>query len=183
MTDNPRRERHPPGFRGAFTRMLRHCHGLWRKWEYGPPPSGKAQKSLWHASCSISIGSPVQRKGGVMIPDLAELRRRLLPDLASDSTPEENPQISAPSARSAPPASRDFLVLRQNLPKFGHRSRIVCRLCRKPPECSVILRPRHQRARPAEISRSSLEGWLKHDFTFFGESYLCEACAKSQGFI
>jgi hypothetical protein len=118
-----------------------------------------------------------------MIPDLAELRKRLLPGLVSDSAPKESPQIPAVSAPSAPPASREFLVLRQNLPKFGHRSRIVCRLCRKPPDCSVILRPRQQRARQTEMNRSSLEGWLKHDFTFFGESYLCEACAKSQGFI
>jgi hypothetical protein len=34
-----------------------------------------------------------------------------------------------------------------------------------------------------EIERSSLEGWLKHDFVFFGESYLCEECAVAGGFI
>jgi len=35
----------------------------------------------------------------------------------------------------------------------------------------------------SEIERSSLEGWLKHDLVFFGESYLCEECAKAGGFI
>jgi hypothetical protein len=24
---------------------------------------------------------------------------------------------------------------------------------------------------------------LKHDFVFFGESYLCEGCAEAEGFI
>jgi hypothetical protein len=35
----------------------------------------------------------------------------------------------------------------------------------------------------SEIERLSLEGWLKHDFVFFEESYLCEECAKARGFI
>jgi hypothetical protein len=119
-----------------------------------------------------------------MIPSLEELRKRLVPVPAPDSESnslKETPQISAP-IRSAP-RSPEFLVVRENLPKFGHRSRIVCRLCRKPPECSVILRPKRMKTRPSEISRLSLEGWLKHDFVFFGESYLCEGCAKAEGFI
>jgi hypothetical protein len=119
-----------------------------------------------------------------MIPSLEELRRRLVPILARDSesnSSKETQQVSAPT-RSVPP-SPEFLVVRQNLPKFGHRSRIVCRLCRRPPERSVILRPKPMKTRPSEISRLSLEGWLKHDFVFFGESYLCEGCAKAEGFI
>ena len=119
-----------------------------------------------------------------MIPSLEELRKRLVPVLARDSESnsfKETPQVSAP-IRSASP-SPEFLVVRQNLPKFGHRSRIVCRLCRKPPECSVILRPKGLKTRPSEINRLPLEGWLKHDFVFFGESYLCEGCAKAEGFI
>ncbi len=118
-----------------------------------------------------------------MIPSLEELRKRLVP--VPDSGPDslkESPQIPAASTRSARP-SPEFQVIRQDLPKFGNRSRIVCRLCRKPPECSVILRPKRMKTRPSEISRLSLEGWLKHDFVFFGESYLCEECAKAQGFI
>jgi hypothetical protein len=121
-----------------------------------------------------------------MMPSLQELRRRLVPALVPDapgSLFKQNPQNSTTPARSTLPSSREFLVLRQNLPKFGLRSRIVCRLCRKPPECSVILRPKHPNARPSDISRSSLEGWLKHDFVFFGESYLCEGCAEAEGFI
>ena len=119
-----------------------------------------------------------------MIPSLEELRKRLVPVLARDFRSDsfkENRQVSAPirSARSSPP----FLVVRQTVPKFGHHSRIVCRLCRKPPECSVILRPKRMKTRPSEINRLSLEGWLKHDFVFFGESYLCEGCAKAEGFI
>ena len=121
-----------------------------------------------------------------MIPSLAELRKRLVPQLAAESEPDSsntNPQILAAPARSEPPSFREFQVLRQNLPKFGSRSRSMCRLCRKPSESSVVLRPRHLRSRPPEISRWSLEGWLKHDFVFFGESYLCEGCAKAEGFI
>jgi hypothetical protein len=120
-----------------------------------------------------------------MIPSLEELRKRLVPPLVPDSAPnpsKENHQIPAAPSRSAP-LSAEFLVVRQNLPKFGHRSRIVCRLCRNPPECPVILRPKSLKTRASEISRLSLEGWLKHDFVFFGESYLCEECAKAEGFI
>jgi hypothetical protein len=121
-----------------------------------------------------------------MIPSLEELRKRLVPALApetSGSMFEQTSENSTTGVRPVRPASREFLVLRQNLPKFGSRSRTVCRLCRKPPECSVILRPNHLKTRPSEISRSSLEGWLKHDFVFFGESYLCEGCAQAEGFI
>ena len=125
-----------------------------------------------------------------MIPSLDELRKRLvpeptIPEPAREPTAEsESPPPPAPSpVRVLAPASPEFQVLRQNLPKFGPRSRTVCRLCRKPPDCSVILRPKHLKPRPTEISRSSLAGWLKHDFVFFGESYLCEDCAKAEGFI
>src|SRR5229473_5223804 len=117
-----------------------------------------------------------------MIPSLEELRKRLVPVLARGSESNSfkgNPRISAAPTRPDPPSSPKFLVLVQNLPKFGPHSR-VCRLCRKPPECSVILRPK---LRPSQINRSTLEGWLKHDFVFFGESYLCEGCAKAEGFI
>src|SRR5512146_3479501 len=104
-----------------------------------------------------------------MIPSLAELRKRLVPHLSADSESNSlkaTPQIPAAPARSDPPSFREFQVLRQNLPKFGPRSRMVCRLCRKPSESSVILRPKHLRSRPPAISRWSLEGWLKHDFVF-----------------
>ncbi len=117
-----------------------------------------------------------------MIPSLEELRKRLVPVLAPGSESNSfkgNPQISAPPTRRIRNHPPKFLVLHQNLPKFGPHSR-VCRLCRKPPECSVILRPK---LRPSQINRSTLEGWLKHDFVFFGESYLCEGCAKAEGFI
>jgi hypothetical protein len=122
-----------------------------------------------------------------MIPSLEELRKSLVPvpapDSASNSLFQRNPQGSTMRTRSAPPLSSEFLVVRQNLPQFGLRSRIVCRLCGKRPECSVILRPKHLRPRPSEMNRSTLEGWLKHDLVFFGESYLCEECAKGRGFI
>jgi hypothetical protein len=122
-----------------------------------------------------------------MIPSLEELRKRLVPVVATDSASNSflkpNPRVSTAPTRSAPSASSEFLVLRQDLPKFGPRSRIVCRLCRKGPQCSVILRPKRFKLSRSEIERSSLEGWLKHDFVFFGESYLCEECAKAGGFI
>jgi hypothetical protein len=122
-----------------------------------------------------------------MIPSLAELRKRLVsvlaPDSGSNSSFKPNPQVSTTPTRSAPPRSSEFLVFRQNLPQFGPRSRIVCRLCRRQPDCSVILRPKRLKLGRGEIERSSLEGWLKHDFVFFGESYLCEECAVAGGFI
>jgi hypothetical protein len=117
-----------------------------------------------------------------MIPSLEELRKRLVPALASGSALERNPEKSTPPTRSVPLSSSELLVSRQHLPQFGPRSRFLCRLCRGRPELSVILRPKRVR-RTSEISRSSLEGWLKHDFVFFGESYLCEGCAKAKGFI
>ena len=126
-----------------------------------------------------------------MIPTLAELRKRLVPVAASDSesdpssnlSSEHNPQVPTTPTHSVPPASSKFLVFRQNLPQFGPRSRIACRLCRKQPDCSVVLRPTRPKMGRGEIERSSLEGWLKHDFVFFGESYLCEECAVAGGFI
>ena len=122
-----------------------------------------------------------------MIPSLEELRKRLVPVVAPDpaSNPvfKQNPRVSTTPTRSAPPTSSEILVLRQDLPQFGPRSRIVCRLCGRRPECSVILRPKHLRPRPSEMNRSTLEGWLKHDLVFFGETYLCEECAKGRGFI
>jgi hypothetical protein len=122
-----------------------------------------------------------------MIPSLEELRKRLVPVVAphseSNSSVKRNPGVSKTPTRSARPPSSEFLVLRQDLSKFGPRSRIVCRLCRRGPECSVILRPKRFKLGKSEIERSSLEGWLKHDFVFFGESYLCEGCTKAGGFI
>lgn len=121
-----------------------------------------------------------------MIPSLEELRKRLVPAPAPDTSGplfKQSPENSTTPTRSDPPSSHEFLVLRQNLPKFGPRNRTVCRLCRKPPESFVILRPKRLKTRPNDISRSSLEGWMKHDFVFFGESYLCEECAKAEGFI
>jgi hypothetical protein len=122
-----------------------------------------------------------------MIPSLEELRKSLVPVVAPDSASnplfKRNPRVSTTPTRSGPPTSSAFVVLRQDLPQFGPHSRIVCRLCRKRPECSVILRPKRLKLGRSEIERSSLEGWLKHDFVFFGESYLCEECAKAGGFI
>jgi|SRR5271155_3721610 hypothetical protein len=126
-----------------------------------------------------------------MIPSIAELRKRLIPAAASDSgsnsssnlSSEYNPPVSTTPTHSVPLPSSKFLVLRQNLPQFGPRSRIVCRLCRRRPDCSVVLRPKRPKMGRGEIERSSLEGWLKHDFVFFGESYLCEECAVAGGFI
>jgi hypothetical protein len=122
-----------------------------------------------------------------MIPGLKELRKSLVPalapDAASSSLFKQNPQSSTTPTRSVPLLSSELLVVRQFLPQFGPRSRIVCRLCGRRPECSVILRPKHLRPRPSEMNRSTLEGWLKHDLVFFGETYLCEECAKGRGFI
>jgi hypothetical protein len=122
-----------------------------------------------------------------MIPSLEELRKRLIPALALDSASSslftQNSQNSTTPIRSTPPLSSEFLAVRLNLPEFDPRSRIVCRLCGKRSECSVILRPKHLILRQSEMNRSALEGWLKHDFVFFGESYLCEECAKGRGFI
>ena len=122
-----------------------------------------------------------------MIPSLEELRKRLVPVVASESgsnfSLKRSPQVSTTPARSAPLTSSEFRVFRQDLPQFGPRSRIVCRLCRKRPDCSVVLRPKRPKLGRGEIERSSLEGWVKHDFVFFGESYLCEECARAGGFI
>jgi hypothetical protein len=123
-----------------------------------------------------------------MIPSLEEPRKRLVPVAAPDSTSnslfKRNLRVSTTPIRSAPPPSSDLLlVLRQGLPKLGPRGRIVCRLCRRQPGCSVILSPKRLKLGRSEIERSSLEGWLKHDFVFFGEGYLCEECAKAEGFI
>jgi len=138
----------------------------------------------WHLGRQPACRA-IWQNGGTMIPSLEELRNRLVPALAPDSASsslfKRNSQNSTTPTRSAPPLSSEFLVVRQNLPEFGPRSRIVCRLCGKRPECSVILRPKH--LRPSEMNRSTLEGWLKHDLVFFGEIYLCEECATGRGFI
>ncbi len=118
-----------------------------------------------------------------MIPSLEELRKRLVPSLASDAALKGSPQDSIAPSRPVPLSSSQFLVLRQFPPQFPTRTRIVCRLCRRRPELPVILRPKQEGVRPSEIIRSSLQSWLKHDFVFFGESCLCEECAKAGGFI
>ena len=117
-----------------------------------------------------------------MIPSLEELRKKLVPDLVSDSALNRNPRTPTKSARSARPSPPVFPVLCQSARLFAPDRRLVCRLCLRP-EPALILRPKYLRPRPSQIIRSSLEGWLKHDFVFFGESYLCEGCAKAGGFI
>ena len=117
-----------------------------------------------------------------MIPSLEELRKKLVPDIVSDSASNQSPRTPTQSARSARPSPPVFPVLCQSARLFAPDRRLVCRLCLRP-EPALILRPKYLRPRPSQIIRSSLEGWLKHDFVFFGESYLCDGCAKAGGFI
>jgi hypothetical protein len=117
-----------------------------------------------------------------MIPSLEELRNKLVPDTVSDSPLDQSPRTPTRSARSARPSSPVFPVLCKSVRLFAPDRRLVCRLCLMS-EPALILRPKYLRTRPSQIIRSSLEGWLKHDFVFFGESYLCEGCAKAGGFI
>jgi hypothetical protein len=76
----------------------------------------------------------------------------------------------------------ELLVLRSDPPRFDRRG-AICRLCLKRLQHSVVLRPKRLRLDRNQIERSSLEGWLKHDFAFFGESYVCGSCAKRKGFV
>jgi hypothetical protein len=117
-----------------------------------------------------------------MIPSLEEPRRKSVRDIVSDSAINRNPGTPTKSARSARPSSPKFPILCQSVRLFAPDRRPVCRLCLMP-KPAVILRPKYLRPRPSQIICSSLEGWLKHDFVFFGESYLCEGCAKAGGFI
>jgi len=133
------------------------------------------------------------KEQGTTIPSLDELRNSLVPVSAQDSPSNsvfKRNSLVAPAPtpvpmaeRLAPPNSADFVVLRHDLSKFGPETRIVCRLCRERSERSVILRPKRPKLARKEIERSLLEGWLKHDLVFFGESYLCERCAEAEGFI
>jgi len=117
-----------------------------------------------------------------MIPSLEELRKSLVPELASDTASQQNPQSSTVSA-SVRLSSSQFPVLCQLSPVFTPRGRLKCRICLGEPEAVVILRPKYEKAHPSQIVRSLLADRLKHDFVFFGESYLCEGCAKEGGFI
>jgi len=132
---------------------------------------------------------PAHKEQGIAIPSLDELRNSLVPVSAQDSPSNavfkrNSPAAPAPTREgSAPPTSTDFVVLRHDLSKFGPETMIVCRLCREQTERSVILRPKRPKLARKEIERSLLEGWLKHDLVFFGESYLCEHCAEAEGFI
>jgi len=118
-----------------------------------------------------------------MIPSLEELRKSLVPGPASESPLNRNLRSPSDRARSVRLSSPEFPILCQSLPKFTIDRGLVCRLCLRPPEPAIILRPKSLRTRPSQIIRSSLEGWLKHDFVFFGKSHLCEGCAKAGGFI
>ena len=126
---------------------------------------------------------------GTAIPSLEELRSSLVPVSAQESPSNSvfkrtSPPVPEAAPRpSAPPTSSDFVVLRHDLSKFGPETTIVCRLCREQAERSIILRPKRPNLARKEIERSLLEGWLKHDLVFFGESYLCERCAEAEGFI
>jgi hypothetical protein len=129
------------------------------------------------------------KEQGTAIPSLDELRNSLVPVSAQDSPSNSVFKRNSPAApapepeRSTLPVSADFVALRHDLSKFGPETRIVCRLCREQTERSVILRPKRPNLARKEIERSLLEGWLKHDLVFFGESYLCERCAEAEGFI
>jgi hypothetical protein len=118
-----------------------------------------------------------------MIRSLDELRKSLVPELAPDAASNRNAQSSTESARSGGLSFPEFPVICQSSPLFTSRDGRMCRLCLRRLESAVIPRPKHARPRPSQIFRSSLEGWLKHDFVFFGESCLCEGCAKAEGFI
>ena len=118
-----------------------------------------------------------------MIPSLDELRRSLVPELATDSDSKRNPQSSTESAHAFKLSSSEFPVHCQWSPVFTRRAGVKCRMCLKEPELAVILRPKYEKAHPSQIARSSLPDRLKHDFSFFGRSYLCEGCAKEGGFI
>ncbi|HLK85334.1 MAG TPA: hypothetical protein VKT27_02405 [Candidatus Binataceae bacterium] len=116
-----------------------------------------------------------------MIPSLEELRKMLVPDLVPSAGSTPDSQGSTASVRSVKPASPEFPVICKSSRLFTPRTGLMCRICLTPPEHAVLLRPNNMRA--SQIVRSSLEGWLKHDLVFFGESYLCERCAKEAGFI
>ena len=118
-----------------------------------------------------------------MIPSLDELRKSLVPEVATDSASNRNHESSTESSHAVRLSSSQFPVLCQSSPLFTSRVGLVCRMCLRRPETAVILRPKYDKAHPSQIFRSSLAGWLKHDFVFFGESYLCEHCAKEGGFI
>jgi hypothetical protein len=118
-----------------------------------------------------------------MIPSLDELRKSLVPELATVSDSNQNLQSSTESGRSVNLSWSEFPVVCQLSPVFTRRGGIQCRICLEWPEPAVILRPKYEKAHPSQIARSSLAGRLKHDFVFFGESYLCESCAKEGGFI
>jgi len=133
------------------------------------------------------------KEQGTTIPSLDELRNSLVPVSAQDSpsnavfkrnsTAALAPAPTPTADRSSPPSSADFVVIRHDLSKFGPETTIICRLCREQTERSIILRPKRSSLARKEIERSLLEGWLKHDLVFFGESYLCERCAEAEGFI
>jgi hypothetical protein len=76
-----------------------------------------------------------------------------------------------------------LLVFRQRQSQFTANLRDVCRLCRRPLGNPIVLRLKCTQLSRREIDRLSLEGWLKHDFAFFGQSKICESCAKAKGFI
>jgi len=118
-----------------------------------------------------------------MLPSLGELRKTLGRDSAPVSTPNRHLWTPTKAARFSRPSSPQFPVLCKSLPKIAPNSGIVCRLCLSQPESVIVLLPKYTTPRPGQIIRSSLEGWLKHDFVFFGKSYLCESCAKKGGFI
>jgi hypothetical protein len=129
------------------------------------------------------------REQGTAIPSLDQLRNSLVPVSAQDSPSNSVFKRNSPPVSelkpgpSVPPTSSEFVVLRHDLSKFGPETTIVCRLCRQQAERPVILRPKRPNLARKEIERSLLEGWLKHDLVFFGESYLCERCAEAEGFI
>src|SRR5215471_6370764 len=119
-----------------------------------------------------------------MLPSLEELRKSLVPEKARgrSSDSKADPQLSIELAPSANLASSEFRVLCQPSTLFAPRRAVKCRMCLTRPEPAIVLRAKHG-ARPSRIARSSLSGWLKHDLVFFGESHVCERCAKKEGFI
>jgi len=74
-----------------------------------------------------------------MIPSLAELRKKLVRDPASESVLDRNLWSPTKAARSFRLPSSQFPVLCESLPKIAPHRGLACRLCLRLPESAIVL--------------------------------------------
>ena len=172
-----------------FITLLRDCDNICRHGgtdRLGKTKLEKADGTRPAILRTLKIGAKGTGGVSLMIPSIAELRKRLVPLRASDSEANSlkgDPQVSAATSRA--PLRHHFASswCCVRIFQVWFRSRSVCRLCRKQPECSVILRPRHLKSPSERDQQMVARGLAKARFCILRRKLPVRRMRQGQGFI